>query len=86
MAKKPANLLYGVDEKPPLGTAVLLGMQHMFVISVGWVFVLSSLRDLAAPPGRGGTGDSDFEDRIRHRHDIAGPGRKGRLDQVICAR
>jgi xanthine permease XanP len=40
MAKKPANLIYGVDDKPPLGTTVLLGIQHVVVISVGWIFVV----------------------------------------------
>jgi NCS2 family nucleobase:cation symporter-2 len=40
MAKKPANLIYGVDDKPPLGTLVLLGLQHVSVLSVGWIFVV----------------------------------------------
>ena len=40
MAKKPANLIYGVDDKPPLGTLLLLALQHASVISVGWIFVL----------------------------------------------
>lgn len=40
MAKKPPNLIYGVDDKPPIGTAILLGLQHVFVISVGWIFVV----------------------------------------------
>lgn len=40
MAKKPSNLIYGVNDKPPLGTAILLGLQHVFVISVGWIFVV----------------------------------------------
>jgi xanthine permease XanP len=40
MSKKPSNLIYGVDDKPPLGTAVLLGLQHVFVISVGWILVV----------------------------------------------
>lgn len=40
MAKKPANLIYGVDEKPPLTTATLLGIQHVFVMTAGWVMVV----------------------------------------------
>ncbi len=40
MAKRPPNLTYGVDDKPPLGISILLGIQHVFVISVGWVFVV----------------------------------------------
>jgi NCS2 family nucleobase:cation symporter-2 len=40
MAKKPANLVYGVDDKPPLTISVLLGIQHVFVMTVGWIFVV----------------------------------------------
>lgn len=40
MAKKPPNPIYGVDDKPPIGTAILLALQHVFVISVGWIFVI----------------------------------------------
>jgi hypothetical protein len=40
MAKKPANLIYGVDDKPPRSTLLLLGLQHVSVMSVGWIFVV----------------------------------------------
>ena len=40
MPKKPPNLIYGVDEKPPLSTALLLGVQHVFVMTGGWVMVV----------------------------------------------
>jgi len=40
MAKKPAGLIYGVDDKPPLTAAALLGLQHVSVMSVGWIFVV----------------------------------------------
>ncbi|MGH7826366.1 MAG: uracil-xanthine permease family protein [Candidatus Binatia bacterium] len=40
MAKKPANLIYGVDDKPPLTASVLLGLQHVFVMTSGWVLVV----------------------------------------------
>ena len=33
MVRKPANLIYGVDEKPPFGALLLLGMQHIFLMS-----------------------------------------------------
>ncbi len=33
MARKPANLIYGLDEKPPLGVVFLLGLQHIFLMS-----------------------------------------------------
>jgi NCS2 family nucleobase:cation symporter-2 len=40
MAKKPAGLIYGVDDKPPLIATVLLGIQHVFVMTAGWVIVV----------------------------------------------
>src|SRR5512139_1308957 len=33
MARKPANLIYGLEEKPPLGVVFLLGVQHIFLMS-----------------------------------------------------
>jgi xanthine permease XanP len=33
MAKKPANLVYGVDDHPPLPVLVLLALQHIFLMS-----------------------------------------------------
>ena len=33
MAKRPANLTYGVDERPPWPTLFLLGVQHIFLMS-----------------------------------------------------
>jgi len=38
--KKPANLIYEVDEQPPLPVALVLALQHVVVISVGWIFVV----------------------------------------------
>jgi len=40
MAKKPTNLIYAVEDKPPLAATILLGLQHVSVISVGWIFVM----------------------------------------------
>jgi xanthine permease XanP len=40
MAKKPAGLVYGVDDKPPLIASALLGLQHVFVMTAGWVMVV----------------------------------------------
>src|SRR5215472_128770 len=40
MAKKPAGLIYGVDDKPPLTASLLLGLQHVFVMTAGWVIVV----------------------------------------------
>jgi len=38
--RKPANLIYDVDEVPPLSQRIVLALQHVFVISVGWIFVV----------------------------------------------
>lgn len=38
--KKPATLIYDVDEHPPLTVSVVLALQHVFVMSVGWIFVV----------------------------------------------
>jgi xanthine permease XanP len=51
MAKRPPNLIYSVEEKPPVGTLILLGVQHIFVISVGWIFVVVIIT------GMGGTSE-----------------------------
>ena len=37
---KPANLIYSVDEVPPLPLTIVLGLQHVFLMSVGWIFVV----------------------------------------------
>jgi len=33
MAKRPANLIYGVDDVPPRATLLALGLQHIFLMS-----------------------------------------------------
>ncbi len=33
MGKRPSNLIYGVDDKPPMGVLFLLGIQHIFLMS-----------------------------------------------------
>ena len=37
---KPANLIYAVDEAPPLHITMVLALQHVFVMSSGWIFVV----------------------------------------------
>ena len=50
MAKRPPSLLYSVDDKPALGTLVLLGVQHVCVISVGWIFVVIIITGFGGTP------------------------------------
>ncbi len=38
--RKPANLIYDVDEAPPLSLRLVLAVQHVLVTSVGWIFVV----------------------------------------------
>ena len=38
--RKPANLIYDVDEVPPLSLRLVLALQHVLVTSVGWIFVV----------------------------------------------
>lgn len=38
--KKPANLIYDVDDIPPMAVQIAAAFQHLFVISVGWIYVL----------------------------------------------
>jgi xanthine permease XanP len=40
MAKKPPNLIYGVEDTPPLATTILLGLQHASIMSVSWIYVM----------------------------------------------
>ncbi|MGA9802644.1 MAG: solute carrier family 23 protein [Terriglobales bacterium] len=38
--KKPANLIYDVDDIPPVAVQIAAAFQHLFVMSVGWIYVL----------------------------------------------
>ena len=49
MPKKPAGLIYGVDDKPPAAVAWLLGLQHVFVMTAGWIMVVVIVTTIGAP-------------------------------------
>ncbi len=38
--KRPSNLLYDVDERPPLLVGLGVSFQHLFLLSVGWLYVV----------------------------------------------
>jgi xanthine permease XanP len=38
--KRPSNLLYDVDETPPLLVRLGVSLQHVFLLSVGWLYVV----------------------------------------------
>ncbi len=44
MPQKPANLIYGVDDEPPAPTALLLGLQHVFVMATAFIFPVVIVR------------------------------------------
>jgi xanthine permease XanP len=50
MAKKAAGLIYGVDDKPPLTASALLGLQHVFVMTSGWVLVVVIVTTIGGTP------------------------------------
>jgi len=38
--KRPSSLLYDVDETPPLWVSLGVSFQHVFLLSVGWLYVV----------------------------------------------
>jgi xanthine permease XanP len=50
MAKKPANLLYGVDDKPPVRVCLLLAVQHIFFLTTGLIVVTIVMQGIGSPP------------------------------------
>lgn len=46
MAVKPANLIYGVDEKPPLPITTFLGFQHICIIAISLIFPVVIIREI----------------------------------------
>jgi xanthine permease XanP len=50
MPKKPPELTYGVDDDPPLTTNLLLGLQHVFIISISLIFPVVVVRSIGGTP------------------------------------
>lgn len=48
--KKPSNLIYDVDEVPPATVQLAAAFQHLFVISVGWIYVLLAVTAMGGTP------------------------------------
>jgi len=40
LRKKPSNLLYDVDEVPPFAVRLGVSLQHIFLMSLGWLYVV----------------------------------------------
>jgi len=45
MPKKPANLIYGLDDRPSLPTTLLLGLQHIFALSSAFLYPVILLQE-----------------------------------------
>ncbi len=56
--KKPANLVYDVDEVPPLLVRLGVSLQHVFLMSFGWLYVAVIVNAV-------GGGQSETESLIR---------------------
>ena len=65
--KKPANLLYDVDETPPFLMRLGVSIQHVFLMSVGWLYIVVIVNSI------GGT-EAQTEDLIRMSMIAAGIG------------
>lgn len=50
MPKKPPELTYGVDDDLPLSTNILLGLQHVFIISIGLIYPVVIVRSTGGTP------------------------------------
>ncbi len=52
MPAKPANLLYGVDDRPPLQIILILAFQHLLFMSGGFIIVSMVMHTVGAPPAQ----------------------------------
>jgi len=50
MPRKPTNLIYGVDDEPPLLTTLLLGFQHIFILSIAFIFPVVIINEIGGSP------------------------------------
>jgi xanthine/uracil permease len=46
MTKKPVNLIYGLDDTPPVTTLILLGLQHSSIIFISMIFPVLLIREM----------------------------------------
>jgi NCS2 family nucleobase:cation symporter-2 len=48
--RKPSNIVYGVDERPPLGIAALSGAQHVGLMSINLIYPVLIAREAGVSP------------------------------------
>ena len=54
MSKRPPDLIYGVDDTPPLLTLLLLGVQHVFIITISLIFPVLIIRAIGGSAAQAG--------------------------------
>ena len=47
--KRPANLLYDVDDAPPLLVRLGISLQHIFLMSLGWLYIVVIVNSFREP-------------------------------------
>jgi NCS2 family nucleobase:cation symporter-2 len=50
MARKPSNLIYSVNEKPPAITNLIMGFQHIFILSIAFIFPVVIINEIGGRP------------------------------------
>lgn len=50
MRRKPPNLIYDVDERPGAGTLFLLGLQHICLLAIAFIFPVLVVDAMGGPP------------------------------------
>ncbi|MBC8233160.1 xanthine permease, partial [bacterium] len=50
--KKPSNIIYGVDEKPPLWMTFFLGFQHVSIYAISLILPVVIVREMGGTPSQ----------------------------------
>ena len=69
---RPPNILYGVEDRPPLAVNVLTGLQHVGLMSVFLMYPALLAQAAGAPPDGRIVGGEHDADRAGNRHAAAG--------------
>jgi xanthine permease XanP len=54
MPRKPPELIYGVDDTPPLPACLLLGVQHIFIVAIALIFPVVIVRAIGGSAAQAG--------------------------------
>ena len=52
MSQKPSNLIFGVDESPGWGALILLGLQHVSLLSIAFIFPVIIVDAIGGSPAQ----------------------------------